>query len=60
VFVRQAALVSDVGQVGVGELTRVAAALQKQVTRDFTPIWEIPATVDGFAGWRTFRWATGR
>jgi hypothetical protein len=49
VFVRQAALVSDVGQVGVGELTRVAAALQKQVTRDFTPIWEIPATVDGFA-----------
>ena len=48
-FIRQAALVSDVGQVGVGELTRVAAALQKQVTRDFTPIWEIPATVDGFA-----------
>lgn len=48
-FVRQAALVSDVNQVGVGELTRVAAALQKQVTRDFTPIWEIPATVDGFA-----------
>ena len=48
-FIRQVAIVSDVGQVGVGELTRVAAALQKQVTRDFTPIWEIPATVDGFA-----------
>jgi len=29
--------------------TRVAAALQKQVTRDFAPIWEVNATVDAFA-----------
>jgi hypothetical protein len=27
---------------------RIAAALQKQATRDFSPIWEVPATVDGF------------
>jgi hypothetical protein len=27
----------------------VAAALQKQVTRDFAPIWDISATVDSFA-----------
>jgi hypothetical protein len=28
---------------------QVAAAVQKQVTRDFTPLWGIPATVDAFA-----------
>jgi len=44
----QVALVSDTQQVSASELTRVAAALQKQAVRDFAPIWEIQATVDPF------------
>lgn len=48
-FVRQVALVSEVPDIPVQEVTRISAALQKQVTRDFTPIWQIPATVDGFS-----------
>ena len=34
--------------VAIEELTRVAAALAKQVLRDFSPIWTIDATVDAF------------
>ncbi|GHO98445.1 hypothetical protein KSF_084930 [Reticulibacter mediterranei] len=47
----QVALVPENEDTGISmsNLTRVAAALQKQVTRDFGPIWEIDATVDGFA-----------
>jgi hypothetical protein len=45
---RQVALVSDTQSVGIGDVSAVAAALQKQVTRDFSPVWEIHATVDGF------------
>jgi hypothetical protein len=30
-------------------ILRVAAALQMQLTRDFTPVWGIPAVVSGFA-----------
>jgi len=47
-FVRQVALVSEVADIPVKEVTRISAALQKQVTRDFAPIWQAPATVDGF------------
>lgn len=32
----------------MSDLLKVAAAVQKQVTRDFTPLWGIPATVDAF------------
>jgi hypothetical protein len=46
---RQVALVPEDVDVDTGEVVRVAAALQKQVTRDFSPVWQIPATVDGFA-----------
>jgi hypothetical protein len=46
---RQVALVSEVANAPVEEVMRIAAALQKQATRDFSPIWEVPATVDGFA-----------
>ncbi|WP_369244597.1 hypothetical protein [Streptomyces sp. R41] len=42
------ALVSETDQITPSQLTRVAAALQKQATRDFDPIWKIPATVDAF------------
>jgi hypothetical protein len=34
--------------VDAGELARVAAAIQRQVTRDFAPAWGIHATVDVF------------
>jgi hypothetical protein len=45
---RQVALVSQTNAVTPSDLTKVAAALQKQVTRDFGPIWEVEATVDSF------------
>ncbi len=44
----QVALVSETSEISASELTRVAAALQKQVTRDFSPIWGVPSTVDAF------------
>ena len=43
------ALVSQSKNVEFKDVARVSAALQKQVTRDFGPIWEIQATVDAFA-----------
>ena len=48
-LVRQVGLVPDGVDIDVKEIQRIAAALQKQVTRDFSPIWEVNATVDGFA-----------
>jgi hypothetical protein len=43
------AIVSDVPEIDIAMLTRVSAALQLQVTRDFGPAWGIEATVDAFA-----------
>ena len=40
------ALVADTDSVSAREITRVAAALAKQVTRDFGPLWGVLATVD--------------
>jgi hypothetical protein len=42
------AIVSIAPEVPTRDLLLVAAAVQKQVTRDFTPLWGIPATVDAF------------
>jgi hypothetical protein len=42
------ALVAETNQVKLKELTRVAAALQKQVSRDVAPIWNVQATVNAF------------
>ena len=42
------ALVSKTNKIKIGELQQVAAALQKQATRDLGPIWGIEATVDAF------------
>jgi hypothetical protein len=42
-------LVAETDQISVSELTRVAAALQKQVTRDFGQIWSVQADVSAFA-----------
>jgi hypothetical protein len=44
----QIALVSQTDQLSVGKLALAGAAIQKQVSRDFGPIWEIQATVDTF------------
>jgi len=45
----QLALVSMVPQIDFGELSSVSAALQKQLIRDFGPIWKVDATIDPFA-----------
>jgi hypothetical protein len=42
------ALVSTTREVTLAQLAPVAAALQKQVSRDFGPMWNIEATVDAF------------
>jgi hypothetical protein len=47
-LIRNIAVVSEIDQVSVSDLTTVAAALQQQVTRDFSPLWEIDAIVSGF------------
>ncbi len=41
-------LVSEESSVSPSELTRVAAALQKQASRDFGPLWNVEATVNAF------------
>ena len=44
-LIRHLALVSESALISIGDLMKVAAALQKQATRDLAPIWEISATV---------------
>ena len=48
-FPRYIALVSETGEISSSELARVAAALNKQATRDITPFWGVQAAVDPFA-----------
>lgn len=47
-LIKNLALVSEVEGHEPGDVSRVAAALQRQATRDFGPIWETCATVDAF------------
>jgi hypothetical protein len=42
------ALVSEVEGHDPSDVSRVAAALQRQATRDFGPVWDVQATVDAF------------
>jgi hypothetical protein len=42
------ALVSEIEDHDPTDLSRVAAALQRQVTRDFGPVWDVRATLDAF------------
>lgn len=42
------ALVSQTDAIDPADLSTVSAALQKQVTRDFGPLWDVDATVDSF------------
>jgi hypothetical protein len=48
-FIKQLALVSETDSIKLAETTRVAAALDKQATRDFAPIWSVSASVHAFA-----------
>jgi len=45
----QLALVSETNQVPFSEVAKISAALQKQITRDFSPVWNHAATIDSFA-----------
>jgi len=45
----QVALVAQTSNIDFDDLTVAAAAIQKQVSRDVGPIWNIDATVDAFA-----------
>lgn len=45
---QQIALVSDTSTVTFADVSAVAAALQKQATRDFAPLWQVNATVSAF------------
>jgi hypothetical protein len=49
VFPRYIALVSETSRISNSRLARVAAALNKQATRDITPYWGVQAAVDAFA-----------
>jgi hypothetical protein len=42
------ALVSITKEVTLAELAAVSAAIQKQISRDFGPMWNVEATVDAF------------
>lgn len=42
------ALVSLTNDVSLAQLAPVSAAIQKQVSRDFGPLWNVDATVDAF------------
>lgn len=45
---RHVALVSEQSKITMRELSAVAAALQKQATRDLGPIWNVESTVTAF------------
>jgi hypothetical protein len=47
-LMRQIALVCESELIAPGDVSKVAAAIQKQAARDVSPIWEINATVDVF------------
>jgi hypothetical protein len=42
------ALVSLTKEVSLAQLSPVSAAIQKQISRDFGPLWNVEATVDAF------------
>jgi len=48
-MLNQLALVSQTASVSFNDLTVAAAAIQKQITRDVSPIWNLDATVNAFA-----------
>jgi hypothetical protein len=47
-MIQHIALVSDGVDLSFSDLSQVAAAIQKQVVRDFGPAWDVEATVNAF------------
>lgn len=47
-LVSHIALISQTARISFGQLAIASAALQKQVTRDFSPIWSIEADLAPF------------
>lgn len=47
-FIHQIALVCQSKKIKMSELTKASAALQKQATKDLSPVWGVKATVDVF------------
>jgi hypothetical protein len=47
-LIAHVAIVSQVPELGLDKVAVCSAALSKQVTRDFGPLWGIQATVDAF------------
>jgi hypothetical protein len=47
-IINQVALISQTSKVKMNDLALVSAAIQKQVTRDLGPAWNIDASVDNF------------
>lgn len=47
-FMQHIALVPEAGKLRASEVARASAAIQKQVMRDFAPLWGVPASVDFF------------
>jgi hypothetical protein len=45
----QVGIVAEGTGISIADVNRCTAAIQKQVSRDFGPIWNINATVDAFA-----------
>src|ERR1043165_3926079 len=48
-MLNQVAIVSETDRIASDELALVSAAIQKQVTRDVSPLWDLTASVDSFA-----------
>jgi hypothetical protein len=48
-MIRHVALVSESQAVSASVAASIAAAVQKQVTRDFSPLWQVDATLSYFA-----------
>jgi len=47
-MLNQVALISETKNITSSALSMISAAIQKQVSRDLAPIWNIEATVDAF------------
>jgi hypothetical protein len=47
-LIRQIALVSQSNLIARADVSKVAAAIQKQATRDLAPIWSVSTTVNAF------------
>jgi hypothetical protein len=48
IMLNQVAIVSETDKIKMDQLTLVSAAIQKQVSRDLAPAWNIDASVDSF------------